>query len=348
MNSTLQSGTTILGGKYRIEKVLGKGGFGITYLATQVNLNRRVAIKEFFLSSYCSRAKGRQEVRTSIARNDAMVRKYCGKFIREAQMIAEMEHPNIVPVYDVFEDNGTAYYVMKYIEGSSLDEILAENGSLEEDVAVDYISQIAGALDYVHSNNTLHLDIKPSNILISGEKAILIDFGVSKHYDSRGTQTSSTPVGFSVGYAPLEQCRGDICTFTPATDIYSLSATFYKMLIGVVPPSAGEIYETGLQEIDSKFSPGVRDAIRAGMSVSKNARPQNISAFLGILHNEPFVDNVEYDEVVEYDVVVEDEPMHNAAVIPSTTKRGPYRPVLIAILVLVIAIASFLLFINIF
>lgn len=135
-----------------------------------------------------------------------LVSKFKVKFIKEAKTISELESHHIIRIIEVFEENGTAYYVMDYLSGGSLSDRIPSEG-LPESVALDYIRQICDALSYIHKEKILHLDIKPSNILFrKNDEAVLIDFGISKHYDEDdGGQTSSTPVGVSEGYAPTEQ-----------------------------------------------------------------------------------------------------------------------------------------------
>lgn len=147
------------------------------------------------------------------------------KFIKEAKTIARLDHPNIIHIHDVFVENNTAYYVMEYIEGESLGDVVRRCGPLAEKDAVEYIRAVASALDYIHQRRIMHLDIKPANVMLRKEdnRAILIDFGLSKQYDAEGNQTSSTPLGISAGYAPMEQYQqGGVQEFSPETDIYSL------------------------------------------------------------------------------------------------------------------------------
>ena len=278
--------TKLQNGKYTILRTLGQGGFGITYLAEQVALHRKVAIKEFFMKEYCDRDETTSHVTlgTSVGSKE-LVARFRDKFVREAQIIAELEHPNIVKIFDVFEENGTAYYVMEFLNGDSLSERVKKNGPLPEGEALKYIRQVAGALSFIHDRNSLHFDVKPSNILVNrAGDAILIDFGVSKHYDETGNQTSSTPVGISKGYAPLEQYQqAEISTFTPATDIYALGATLYTLLTGEVPPSASEIYEDGLPPMLETISKSTRAAIEKAMQPRRKDRPQNVAEFLPLL-----------------------------------------------------------------
>ena len=281
----LQSGTLLQGGKYKIERVLGQGGFGITYLATQVGLHRRVAIKEFFMREYCNRDTDTSHVTIGSEGSRDVVEKFRSKFVKEAQNIACLKHPHIISIYDVFEENGTAYYVMEYLDRGSLAEFVKQRGRFSEADALRYIRQIADALRYIHARNMNHLDVKPGNILIDEtDGAVLIDFGLSKRYDDEGNQTSTTPVGISHGYAPLEQYKkGGVGTFSPSTDIYSLGATLYKLITGDTPPDANDILTEGFPSCPAMMSDSVYNAIVQAMQLNKNVRPQSIEAFLALL-----------------------------------------------------------------
>ena len=207
----------ILNGKshsYRIDKVLGSGTFGITYLADVLfhnnmtsNTSVKVAIKEFFPKDFCDRDATTSHVTLGTTNTSELVNKLKAKFLKEAKNIAKFNHPNIIKIFAAFEENNTAYYVMEYIEGVSLSEMVKRKGRLAADLALNYISQIGSALDYVHSFRINHLDVKPANIMVrkSDNCPILIDFGLSKQYDSTGHQTTSNLVGFSHGFAPGEQ-----------------------------------------------------------------------------------------------------------------------------------------------
>ena len=280
----LKEGSSLQGGRYVIKRVLGAGGFGITYLAEQTGLCRKVAIKEFFMKEFCVRDSADSSVSVPTVASKEVVDKFKAKFIKEARNIAALRHKNIISVVDIFEENGTAYYVMEYLQGGSLSDKLA-GGALPEAVAVAYIRQVASALECVHQNKMMHLDVKPANILIDNEgNAVLIDFGLSKRYDDLGRQTSTTPVGISAGYAPMEQYKpGGVGVFTPATDIYSLGATLFKLVTGTTPPDASDVFNEGLPDISQSVSPNVKQAIEAAMMPGVKARPQSISQFLALL-----------------------------------------------------------------
>ncbi len=290
----LRTNALLQGGKYRIEKVLGQGGFGITYLASQhiviegsigkIETDVKVAIKEFFMKEICYREEKSNIVTIPSIGSKQQVERFKQKFIKEAHNISKLNHPHIIKVGDIFEENSTAYYVMEYHGRGSLGDRIKEKGTLTEDEALSYVLQIADALDYIHQQQMNHLDIKPDNILLNKEgEVVLIDFGLSKCYDANGEQTSTTPVGVSVGYAPLEQLRmGGVGTFSPTTDIYALGATLYKMLTGQTPPDASVVLDEGLPEMSGNISLKVQKAIVKAMEPVRKKRPQNITEFLNL------------------------------------------------------------------
>ena len=270
----LKPGIFLQGNKYRIEKSLGYGGFAITYLAEQVLASRMVCIKEFFPKTYYNRNDDKLHVSLGTQCNREMMDAYKKKFLTEARTIANLDHPNIIHILDIFEENDTVYYVMDYINGGTLLDTIRSKGPIAEQTAVAMICSIANALAYIHNRKIAHLDIKPSNIMVrkSDNRAILIDFGLSKQYDIDGHQLSSTPVGISHGFAPIEQYQmGGVSDFSSKPDIYSLGATLYFILSGAVPPPAASLLNSGLPDI-----PGVSQrtmaVIRKAMSVSMNGR----------------------------------------------------------------------------
>ena len=271
------------GGEYKITNVIKRGGFGITYLGEQVRLKRKVAIKEYFIENYCIRKidKSVETVNTEISRKIFEIYKY--KFLKEANTIASMSHKGIISIIDVFEEKGTAYYVMEFHEKGSLLDIIP-SGGFPEEVAKRYIKEIAGILRYIHvDKKMMHLDIKPDNILVKGDGGlVLIDFGGSKHYnrDTDG-QTSETPPCVSEGFSPTEQYVKDgVKYFCPATDIYALGATYYTLLTGERPDSASEVVNYGLKPLPARVSSKTKEVIKKAMSPAIVNRPNSIDEFL--------------------------------------------------------------------
>ena len=280
----LKQGTQLQGGRYVIGKVLGQGGFGITYLAEQIALDRKVAVKEFFMKEHCNRDSRTSHVSVPSVGSKELVDNLRKKFLKEARAIASFSNPHIISIYDVFEENGTAYYVMEYLEGGSLANKV-KCCALSDSDSLRYIRQIADALAEIHANNLLHLDVKPDNIMLNKKgEAVLIDFGASKRYDINGMQTSCGPLLKSHGYAPLEQyMSGCISTFSPSTDIYSLGATLYNLVTGQVPPHASVIDDNGLPVFAEGYSAYIYGIIEKAMKPRRKDRPQNVKEFLMLL-----------------------------------------------------------------
>ena len=285
----LQPGTTLQGGKYKIERVLGQGGFGITYLALNTMLDGKVAIKEFFFKEYCDRDESTSHVTVGTSSNHDIVERFKQKFIKEAKTLFRLNHPNIVRILDIFEENATAYYVMEYIEGESLGDMVKRRGAIPEAEALEYIREVGGALSYIHSEKMNHLDIKPNNLVKRNKdgQVLVIDFGVAKQYDAATSEgTTTTPVGISHGYSPAEQYRKNgVQTFSPQSDVYALAATLYKLLTGITPPEAMEIQDEGLpvDELNAHgVSSAVTNAIVAAMR-SRSVRTQSVEAFVAAL-----------------------------------------------------------------
>lgn len=282
---TLPINATLQGGKYIIKKVLGQGGFGITYLAEHTLLGADVAIKEFFMKDLNNRDEETSQVSVGSNGSRELVMRFKAKFLKEARNIYRLNHPNIVRIQDIFEENGTAYYVMEYCDGGSLlDQLKLHPNGLTEVQALTYIKQVASAVEYIHEQKMNHLDIKPGNIVLNSKgEAVLIDFGLSKQYDAEtGEQTSTTPMAISHGYAPYEQSNvGGVKDFSPATDIYSIGATLFKLITGQTPPPAQELIESELPSFSA--SPNVVAAIKAAMQLKRTDRPQSIAAWLEIL-----------------------------------------------------------------
>ena len=243
----LPNGHLLQNGKYKLTHVVGQGGFGITYKGVwytevkgplgTVQTEVPVCIKEYFFKDYCYRDADSLAVCVHSATGKQLFDKFKEKLIKEARILSEVHHPYIVNVLEVFEEHNTAYIAMEYIDGYSLKSLLGKEGMIPEQQAIRYIRQIGEALQFVHEKSILHLDVKPSNILIDKQgNARLIDFGVSKRYDIEQEETSTTLLTLSKGFAAIEQYDNEgIQQFSPCPDIYSLGATLYNLLTGKIP-----------------------------------------------------------------------------------------------------------------
>ena len=305
----LQPNTTLQGGKYRIERVLGQGGFGITYLAEQTSLHRYVAIKELFIGGSglaINDRKGNYVVVTNYA-NQPHFDQQRVKFKKEAIRLANLNHANLAKVHDFFEENGTAYYVMDYINGESLRTKLNREGRLSENVVLKYLQQLLPALEVAHRQSIWHLDIKPENILIDrNNNVFLIDFGASKHIEHNSALTTSLALAYTPGYCPPELADltyGNQDSFIqalkdigPWTDIYALGATMYNLLTESIPPSSNRLYRDGRNAFmfPSDISSSTKDLIVRMMMPNREDRPQSMEDLFLIWGNESLInkDNV--------------------------------------------------------
>ncbi|GHT04262.1 hypothetical protein AGMMS49525_10440 [Bacteroidia bacterium] len=279
----LSFGTTLQAGKYTVERVIGAGGFGITYYVRHNALGSHFAMKEFFINGYSTR----QTEHTTIALqglDKVVYDKYLQKFIEEAQTLARLNHPNIVKIVDVFQENNTAYIVMPFVEGQTLQQIVAERGRLNYETALDYITQLSEAVDYIHQRDILHRDIKPDDIIITPlNKAILIDFGLAREFIQDKTQSHTTIL--SHGYAPLEQYSTSSRKGS-YTDIYSLGAVFYFALTGKKPMDATMRTMETMPE-PKALAPNIPEAanrtIVKAMQLKPELRHQRVGEFVGDL-----------------------------------------------------------------
>jgi len=281
----LACGATLQSGKYTIERVIGAGGFGITYYARHNGLGHYFAIKEFFISAYCMRNSVQKTVMLQ-GIDPAVYDKYRQKFIEEAQILARLDHQNIVKVTDIFQENNTAYIVMPFIEGQTLQQLVTQKGRLDYDTAVNYIAQLSEAVDYIHQRDILHRDIKPDNIIITpADKAILIDFGSAREFIHDKTQQHTSI--FTQGYAPLEQYSTSSKKGS-YSDIYSLGATFYFALTGQKPMDAATRTMESMPE-PKAFVPSIpyeaNRTILKAMSLKTENRQQRIGEFMDDLLN---------------------------------------------------------------
>ncbi|MCR5138407.1 MAG: serine/threonine protein kinase [Oscillospiraceae bacterium] len=284
---------TVLNGKYLIGKVLGSGGFGITYLGYEVNLEIPVAIKEYFPVGFCSRSSQSYDVITAAsAENSPAFSKGCDAFLDEARTLARFNSLYIVHVREFFKEHGTAYIVMDYVNGKTLQgEIKACGGRLETVRVLQLMKPLISQLDELHGQNIIHRDIKPANLMLvhdrNGEHLVLLDFGAARSCVSNETKTLTGVV--SAGYSPPEQ-YSHRSRQGPYTDVYALCATIYRAITGAAPPDATERSVDGIP-IPPFSAYGLNDpplerALLHGLALQREARTQSMKQLSDELYQE--------------------------------------------------------------
>ncbi len=277
---------TELGGEYRLGRVLGKGGFGITYVALDVNLERRVAVKEFFPAAVAARGPDQTSV---VATDEGLFGDWRQRFLDEARTLAWLEHANVVRVLRFFEAAGTAYMVMEFCEGESLAERLNRGGRMTPAEAVAVMGPILEALEAVHGlqpRPLIHRDVKPANIfLLAGGRPVLLDFGAARHA-SLGDDPKSLSVILTPGFAPYEQYSRTGAQ-GPWTDVYGAAATVCRMVTGETPPDAVDrMVEDRLRPLHEtvpSIGPAFSQAVLRGLAVKPPDRPATARAFRSLL-----------------------------------------------------------------
>lgn len=271
---------------YEVNEILGQGGFGITYLAQDLNLNHEVAIKEYYPVELATRDEKGDVQPVSQKTHDNY---YWGleRFIDEARTLGQFKHPNIVRVRNVFEANNTAYMVMDYELGESLQEILSRRKTLGEEDIKSVICPLLDGIKHVHAAGFIHRDIKPANIFIRVDgEPVLLDFG-SARQSLEQSRKSLTSI-FSRGYAPIEQYNTGEDLQGPWTDIYSLGATLYRAIVGVPPTDAvdrsaaiihtnRDTYVTAVEAGKDSYSLALLEAVDDALQFNHKDRPQSIT-----------------------------------------------------------------------
>ena len=284
-SSHLPPDTPISRGKYIIKKKIGNGGFAFTYLAIDnnpesLNYGKEVAIKELFMREFCYRDPQTFKVTyTTSPDGKRFVQIALNKFKGEIEKIRMCNHPNIIHIFNTFSENNTHYYVMEYLPGGSLEERMVKNGTFfPEEEALSYIRGIASALKEMHGMRLLHLDVKPSNILVreTGEP-VLIDFGATKYYDSYGHQCTGNPLVRSYGYESPEQRNQQLTAFLPQADVYSLAITLHYLLYNFLPQSG---------YWNRRDHGSANKAIKLAITRDENVRLKTIDDFLKVLDEE--------------------------------------------------------------
>lgn len=289
---------TILRERYIMGKVIGGGGFGVTYIAWDSLLECKVAIKEYLPSDFATRMPGVPRLTLFSGDKAEQFEGGLKRFVEEAKKVAKFQNESgIVKIYDCFEDNRTAYIVMEYLEGVTLSEYLEEVGKLPENVAVQMLMPIINSLRVVHKEGIIHRDIAPDNIMITSDGAIkLIDFGAARYATT--SHSRSLTIMIKQGYSPEEQyrSRGEQ---GPHSDVYALGAVLYRMITGITPPDALErraYFENGKKDIlepltkhAKNISANVENAIFNAMNIRIQDRTPDMEVFLSELTSKEVV-----------------------------------------------------------
>ena len=283
MGFELPANTRLHNGKYEIAKVLGQGGFGITYLAILSKLNKQVAVKEFFVHDKCSRGNNGEVIPDY--KFIQPFKAYKNKFLNEGKVLAKLDHPNILKVTDYFEENESAYLVTDYVDGMTLRGLIDSGNDFILEDTIRISEEIVSALDYIHTKGLLHRDIKPSNIIIKKNGNVkLIDFGIAREYIEDKTKTHT--VILTPGFAPPEQYeprakRGAY------TDIYSLGATIYNWVTGIIPPTwQARVNGVDLEKpmlLNPEIGSDFEDALLKSLNLDPKERHQDVLSFLNHL-----------------------------------------------------------------
>ena len=289
----LPKGCMLANGKYMVETYLASGGFGNTYLATDTVFNEKMVVKELYVRGMCGRESDHLNISISLTENREAFTALQRRFKREATILRRLIHPNIVRVLDLFDENGTSYYVMDLVDGESLSQHMKRTGKpmTEQDV-MPLLWQVLDALEAVHAASIWHLDLKPANIMLDRKgNALLIDFGASKQLRSQdGNSLSlSSALAYTPGFASPEQMEQSIERFGAWTDLYSLGATLYNLLTTHQPPSPSEIVEDAHDALclPPSVSKQMGDLILWLMKPNRRERPQSVADVKQFLGGKP-------------------------------------------------------------
>lgn len=307
-------------GKYRVERRIASGGFGNTYEVTNIEFEERMALKEFFMKGISEREADSTMVSVSNTLNKGQFEAQKEKFKKEARRLRRLHNPHIVQVHDLFEENGTAYYAMDFVEGESLSTRLKRTHQPMPEAEVrGMLMQVLDALEEVHAQGIWHLDLKPGNIMVDVKgTAKLIDFGASKQMSaSEGYTTTTTSLCYTPGYAPTEQIDQKMELIGPWTDLYALGATLYKLLTNIDPPTSSELQEDNAFTYPVRVSGQMRSLIKWMMTPRRQRRPQSVAEVKAFLQK-PFTETAADDEETVIGKKPEQKP------IPEPTPKKPF------------------------
>lgn len=278
---------TLVKQRYKIGRVLGEGGFGITYIGIDTVLNLKVAIKEFYMSGYVNRNHDASpNVFATLGTHRDTFEKNREKFLNEARVLAQFYgEAGIVGVRDFCEENGTAYIIMDFLNGVDLKTYLEQKGRLAPEEAVKLLMPVMTSLQHVHAEGIIHRDISPDNIMVMEDGSTkLLDFGAAREISQ--TDIKSLSVILKPGYAPEEQYRSK-GRQGPWTDVYALAATLYKCIVGATPDDAMErMYRDRLPSpaaADAVCPIAISNVIIKGLAVRQADRYQDVASFLADL-----------------------------------------------------------------
>ena len=280
---------SLLGGKYQVGRLLGRGGFGATYLAWDTNLQVRIAIKEYLPRPLAARASAGTQVQAYTGSSEAF-NAGLQQFLSEARNLAQFrDHPGIISVLDFFPENGTGYMVMEYLDGRTLEQYIAAAGRLDVLVALQILVPVADALRACHAAGLIHRDISPDNIFLTSDGRVkVLDFGASRF--AIGARSTNLSVILKEGFAPFEQYQRN-GRQGAWTDLYALTATLYRLVTDELPVTApdrvGGTPMPTLAEKGVKVSPELQALLDKGMAIPSDQRYQTVEAFLSDLQALP-------------------------------------------------------------
>lgn len=340
----LPKSTQLQMGKYRIDNYLSSGGFGNTYQVMNVEFEERMALKEFFMKGISERNADSTTVSISNTINKGQFEAQKEKFKKEARRLRRLHNPHIVQVHDLFEENGTAYYAMDFVDGESLSNRLKRTRQpLTEAETLEVLEQVLDALDEVHAQGIWHLDLKPGNIMVGNDGvAKLIDFGASKQMSAaEGYTTTTTAMCYTPGYAPTEQIDQKMELIGPWTDLYALGGTLYKLLTNNDPPTVSEMQEDDAFSYPRPVSAKTKHLIRWMMTPRRQLRPQSVAEVREFL-KKPFSDSKTDDSEDTVYIPKKPAPKPTPEAKPESEPAGMTKWIVAAVAAAAVAVVLFL------